>query len=277
MRSLGIRIVIMLIFLVSSTSLTIFGCSYNSNVVRSEQLIVELKQENLALRAEIENGRKKLIELENNIVQLENEINTLNDKIHAIENSPQELYAKAKQLLENGEIKNAYYVFFKISEQYPTSQLAELSKNEIKKLSKTIRKIEKEEKIAQLKKEKKPPLEPVTGNIVVNSANVRNIYCIWKNISDKTIDAYEVIILCYDSYNRPVWHYLYKSNRFTGQMQGLIKPGENSSASSYWYMHGFELLSNAKIKIKSVHFSDGSVWKPSPGNPAPNMKVHTGN
>lgn len=81
-----------------------------------------------------------------------------------------------------------------------------------------------------------------------------------RNISSKVIDAFEVDVLCYDNYNRPVSHYLYKNNKFKGISQDEIEPlGENYST---WTLHGHENTTKIKIAIKSVHFKNGSKWIP---------------
>ncbi len=106
------------------------------------------------------------------------------------------------------------------------------------------------------------PLEPIDGRITRDSANVPYVYAQWENVTDKTIDAYKVEIRCYDRFGDPVYYYTNRSNVFTGQAQHTIKPGRKTPSGTYWYMHGFDLLAEAKLKITKVHFTDGTVKYP---------------
>jgi hypothetical protein len=54
---------------------------------------------------------------------------------------------------------------------------------------------------------------------------------------------------------------LSRSNRAKFQSQRIVDPGDISNGSLY--MHSFDLLWRASLRIESVHFTDGSVWKPS--------------
>lgn len=80
------------------------------------------------------------------------------------------------------------------------------------------------------------------------------------NITDKEIDAYEISILCYDNYNRPVNHYLYKVNSFKGLSQDTIQPGDESSGALTLYGH--ENTTKIKILLKSVHYKRYGAWYP---------------
>lgn len=80
------------------------------------------------------------------------------------------------------------------------------------------------------------------------------------NISGKDIDAYEVSILCYDNYNRPVNHYLYKTNVFEGLSQQLVEP--SNETSSLWTLYGYENTTKITIILKSVHYKGKNAWYP---------------
>lgn len=80
------------------------------------------------------------------------------------------------------------------------------------------------------------------------------------NITDKDIDAFEVSILCYDNYNRPVGHYLHRSNVFRGISQDLIEPSKEDYGT--WTLYGYENTTKVTIVLKSVHYKGKGGWYP---------------
>ncbi len=80
------------------------------------------------------------------------------------------------------------------------------------------------------------------------------------NITDKEIDAYEISILYYENFNRPVNHYLYRVNRFKGLSQDTIQPGDESSGT--WTLYGHENTTKINILLKSVQYKKHGVWYP---------------
>lgn len=96
----------------------------------------------------------------------------------------------------------------------------------------------------------------VTYNSIGNpEANV-SVY----NISENIIDAFEVSILCYDNYNRPVKHYLYKTNVFKGISQEVIEP--SNGTSGVWTLYGHENTTKVIFILKSVHYKNKGAWYP---------------
>jgi len=120
---------------------------------------------------------------------------------------------------------------------------------------------QEKEELKQIAKFKKTgnPVAVISGEITIDSANVKYLDMSVRNVSKKSIDAYQVQVLCYDRYGKPVRHYVYRTNIFKGQSQTVISPDGYDSSS--WYLHGFDLVSEARIRIISVHYQDGSIWK----------------
>jgi hypothetical protein len=82
----------------------------------------------------------------------------------------------------------------------------------------------------------------------------------WKNTSSKAITAFEVVILRFDPFNRP----LYGSGRtwlITGTNStdwSPLMPGKSSSDS----LAGFhpEAILTCVVYVRAIRFEDGSVW-----------------
>jgi hypothetical protein len=81
----------------------------------------------------------------------------------------------------------------------------------------------------------------------------------WKNISSKPITAFEVVILRYDPFNRPIpgggtW-------MITGNNSGNwapLMPGQSSSDGLLGY--GAENVMTSIVYVRAVRFEDGGVW-----------------
>jgi hypothetical protein len=108
------------------------------------------------------------------------------------------------------------------------------------------------------------PIKFTSINVDYNSIG-NPVACLFaKNLTEKTIDAYELDIYCYDNYDRPVKHYLYKNNIQRGIYQNdddeaLILPGEIKGTS--WTLYGRENTTKVKATLRTVHFTDGTTWK----------------
>jgi hypothetical protein len=82
----------------------------------------------------------------------------------------------------------------------------------------------------------------------------------WKNTSSKAITAFEVVILRFDPFNRP----LYGSGRtwiITGTNStdwSPLTPGKSSSGS----LVGFHLetILTCVVYVRAIRFEDGSIW-----------------
>jgi hypothetical protein len=104
------------------------------------------------------------------------------------------------------------------------------------------------------------PLALSAATVSYNSIGIPEANLTLSNISGKDIDAYEVSILCYDNYNRPVNHYLYKTNVFKGLSQQLVEP--TNETSSTWTLYGYENTTKITVILKSVHYKGKNAWYP---------------
>lgn len=104
------------------------------------------------------------------------------------------------------------------------------------------------------------PLAFSEASVTYNSIGIPEANLSVFNITDKDIDAFEVSILCYDNYNRPVGHYLHRSNVFKGISQDLIEPSKESYGT--WTLYGYENTTKVTIVLKSVHYKGKGAWYP---------------
>ena len=81
----------------------------------------------------------------------------------------------------------------------------------------------------------------------------------WKNVSNKPITAFEVVILRYDPFNRPIlgggtW-------MITGSNSGNwapLMPGQSSADGLIGY--GAERVMTSIVYVRAIRFEDGGVW-----------------
>ena len=83
-----------------------------------------------------------------------------------------------------------------------------------------------------------------------------------KNVSQKTVDAIEFVVLQFDNFGKP-------SNRFNDESYGNVtsiltvqgSASTGQSLSGGWTLFNMEKSRKAKVVIKQVHFTDGAVWE----------------
>ncbi len=83
----------------------------------------------------------------------------------------------------------------------------------------------------------------------------------FKNVSQKTIDGVEFVILQFDNFGRPAYRFDNISyGNVSGEltMQGAAAPGD--TLHSGWIMFNIEKTTKGKVVVKQVHFTDGAVW-----------------
>ncbi len=110
--------------------------------------------------------------------------------------------------------------------------------------------------------ENRCPLEFVSCKLKTDTVGVPYLYIRVKNISDKTIDAYIIQTYFYDRWGNPCNHYLKHTNVFTGNSNEIIDPNNLSPSNRYWYLHGYESITEIEAEVIKVHFQDGSIWEP---------------
>ncbi|WP_419875245.1 copper amine oxidase N-terminal domain-containing protein [Candidatus Pristimantibacillus sp. PTI5] len=126
-------------------------------------------------------------------------------------------------------------------------------------------KSEKDASNASLKKElqanNNKPLKVTGVEITYNSIDVPEVNLTIKNLTTKTIVAYEMKVSCYDDFDRPVYRYFSSSNLFLGISQGnSLASGE--SQTDTWTLNLYDLATQVKnVTITAVKFSDGTSWK----------------
>ncbi|MCK9861503.1 MULTISPECIES: copper amine oxidase N-terminal domain-containing protein [Paenibacillus] len=111
----------------------------------------------------------------------------------------------------------------------------------------------------ELKANNNVPLKVTNATISYDVLGYPEVNLTVKNLTTKTVIAYEMNLRLYDDFDRSVnWA---GSNLFKGISQGnYIKSGQ--SQTDTWDLYLYDLTTQAKhIKITAVKFSDGSSWK----------------
>ena len=109
------------------------------------------------------------------------------------------------------------------------------------------------------------PLVFTHAGVLFNVIGNPEAHIIMKNVSLKSVAAYEVSIACFDRFKKPVTGMFGKINIVSGISQTTIETGESERSS--WTLHGHETTAKIIITLDKVKFSDGSEWKPAIGNP----------
>ncbi len=113
----------------------------------------------------------------------------------------------------------------------------------------------------ELETNKNIPIKILESSISYNSIGTPEISLKIKNLSSKTIKAYEMVLYCYDDFNRPVNRFLGKSNRFDGISQDNELVSGDTQVDT-WTLSLYDLTTQVKnIKITYIAFTDGSTWK----------------
>lgn len=104
------------------------------------------------------------------------------------------------------------------------------------------------------------PLALAEASVTYNSIGIPEANLSAYNISKNDIDAFEVSILCYDNYNRPVNHYLHRTNVYKGISQDLVEPSNETFGT--WTLYGYENTTKVTFVLKSVHYKSKGAWYP---------------
>lgn len=106
---------------------------------------------------------------------------------------------------------------------------------------------------------------PITSSIInENAIGNPTVSITVRNDASKTVDAYTANFYMYDNFNRPVNHYLYDTNIYSGIRQDKIKPGGSLSGYNYyWTPHGFENTTKFIAIITNIHYTDNTEWNMS--------------
>ena len=104
------------------------------------------------------------------------------------------------------------------------------------------------------------PLEIVSLRLKMDWSFVE-LFPRFRNISDRTIDAFQIEIECYDRFGEPA-DGIY-NNICKAQGQITIKPKRTSRSSFYVSLASYSHTSEARVKVVKVHFKDGGTWLPT--------------
>lgn len=125
---------------------------------------------------------------------------------------------------------------------------------------KTSKDILKNQLSNELKANQNIPLKIIDKNISYNSIGTPEANITFKNLSNKTVDAFEVTIKCYDTYDRLVKESISNESAFYGISQNEnMKIGE--TVCDTWTLYLFDNTTKINVYVTSVHFTDGTVWK----------------
>lgn len=98
-------------------------------------------------------------------------------------------------------------------------------------------------------------------NIEFDKSGVTSVKLSFQNLTPKTIDAIEFVILQFDNFGRPAYRFndpSYGNISSPLTMQGNASPKETLNGA--WTLFNTEKTTKGKIIIKQVHFTDGSTW-----------------
>ncbi|MFD0589683.1 hypothetical protein ACFQZE_16960 [Paenibacillus sp. GCM10027627] len=111
----------------------------------------------------------------------------------------------------------------------------------------------------ELKAHGNKPVKVVESKVEHNDIGVPELYMTFKNLSAKTVDAFEIEALCYDAFGRPVEYPGY-GNTYLAQSRSIVLP-PGSEDTFVATLDEFMGTAKVELKVVSVHFTDGTTWK----------------
>ena len=106
------------------------------------------------------------------------------------------------------------------------------------------------------------PLAINSVDLRVSSVSTPEAIVIVSNLSNKTINRYELSISCFDNYNRPVNHPARRSSQFKAVYALELNPGKENIFGN-WVLDGYDRATKVTVSLISVRFSDGKIWRPA--------------
>ena len=103
------------------------------------------------------------------------------------------------------------------------------------------------------------PLKITNKSVTYNSIGIPEANISFKNLSNKTIDALELTIKCYDSYGRVVKELISNRDALCNSQNRNIIPGSEEGGT--WTLNLFENTTKIEVIVTSVHYTDGTSWK----------------
>lgn len=209
---------------------------------------------------------------------LQSQINELKTENNNLKNTSSYLYAKGIQFESENKLNDALNTFKELVSKYPQSIEVGQANAKINSINKIIadakvaedKRIAEEKRQAELKQKEydksiQPPLQLISAKVTFNAIDNPEASAVVKNISNKTVDAYDIAFYCYNRYDEPVNHYLHNTNIYNGTSQNTIKPYETAGDGYVWTLYGHETTAKVKAVLMRVHMTDGSVWTPKEG------------
>lgn len=116
------------------------------------------------------------------------------------------------------------------------------------------------------KKENPAPVKIEKVTIKKDMIGQPNLYLVIRNISQKKIDAYKIVVECRNNYNEKLKQFGFGDTYFKGIGQETINPNELNERGAYWTLNGFDTATRFHIRVFSIHFADGTEWRPDDDN-----------
>ena len=98
----------------------------------------------------------------------------------------------------------------------------------------------------------KPEPAPISVEVLSfdhNSANAPELYAVFTNTGDATIEAFDFAVRCYDSYGEVIKAFGFGDEMFGARMPYALAPGESTDSSLHWTMNGFDDTRSVEIAI----------------------------
>ena len=97
-----------------------------------------------------------------------------------------------------------------------------------------------------------PDPAPISVEVISfehNSAKAPELYAVFTNTGDTTIEAFDFVVRCYDSYGDVIKEHGFGDELYGARLPEPLAPGESSSPDLYWTMNGFQDTRSVEIAI----------------------------
>ncbi len=103
------------------------------------------------------------------------------------------------------------------------------------------------------------PLSIEKIKIDKNLIGVPEVYVTVKNNGTQTIDAYDLIIKCYDTYGEEVKGFGTRDYFSATSTDVSVGPGKTFGSNAYWTLNGYDTTKYVEIAIVKLHTEDGTT------------------
>jgi len=122
-----------------------------------------------------------------------------------------------------------------------------------------LEKVRKTNLAGELKANNNVPLKVTGTTMAYNLIGVPEPQITFKNLSGKSIDAFEIEIRTFDTFGRPVTFPGYGNLTLGIAQEILIPPG--AEETMVWTLNLFENATKVNVTVVNVHYTDGTTWK----------------